>query len=94
MNSGKDVPTFIPRTYLWSRRSSSPPKPPVEGTTGGNSKWGPVAGVANEISREWKQLESSRHGVTEVRERRDVTDNEILNTRLTSDNNAHIQWNL
>jgi hypothetical protein len=90
LRSGKDVPTFIPRTYLWSRRSATPPKSLPEGA-GGNFRQGggapppPVApGIVDEITREWRQLESSwQQGVAAMnRGRAEPTDKDLLNTRF------------
>ena len=90
LSSGKDVPTFIPRTYLWSRRSATPPKSLSEGG-GGNFRGqggGPpppfAPGIVDEIAREWKQLESSwQQGVVAThREKAEPSDKELLNTRF------------
>ena len=88
LNSGKDIPTFIPRTYLWSRRSATPPKSLLEGAGGkfrpqGGSPLTPLApGIVDEITKEWKQLESSwQQGMTTHRERAEPTDKDLLNTR-------------
>ena len=81
LNSGKDVPTFIPRTYLWSRRSVSPPKPLSEGTAG-NFRPPTVQGVGDEIAKEWRQLESSwQQGTSSNRERAEPTERELLDMR-------------
>jgi hypothetical protein len=91
LRGGKDVPTFIPRTYLWSRRSATPPKSLPEGAggifgQGGGGPPPPVApGIVDEITREWRQLESSwqQAGVAAMnRERAEPTDKELLNTRF------------
>lgn len=72
LSSGKDIPTFIPRTYLWSRRGSSPPKPItfLEGPGGGNFMRGSgLGGEVSAIAQEWKQLETSRQRMAAIREK-------------------------
>ena len=64
LNSGKDIPTFIPRTYLWSRRDSSPPKSLTPAAEGGRKNFSFTRGSSVEvmaITEEWKQmLQSTR----------------------------------
>lgn len=72
LSSGKDIPTFIPRTYLWSRRDSTPPKPIalLEGGVGGYFVRGSsFGGDVGAIAEEWKQLETSRQRLVASRER-------------------------
>lgn len=72
LNCGKDIPTFIPRTYLWSRRDSTPPKPitSLEGGVGGYFVRGSsLGGDVSAIAEEWKQLETSRQRLVASRER-------------------------
>lgn len=72
LSSGKDIPTFIPRTYLWSRRDSTPPKliASLEGGARGYLMRGSsLGGEVSAIAEEWKQLETSRQRVVSIRER-------------------------
>ena len=91
INSGKDFPTFIPRTYLWSKRETSPhklqtsksdekpEKPDREGGGGG--------GGVGSVIEDWKQLQVSQHQsllVTDTNVVLKTQESEkILNSRYT-----------
>lgn len=86
LTSGRDIPTFIPRTYLWSRSSSSSPKPvaeggvfkravPAPGTGGGG-------GIVDEITKEWKQLGSSWQQQGACPEGAVFSEKDLLTTRF------------
>lgn len=72
LNSGKDIPTFIPRTYLWSRRDSTPPKlvVPLEGVGGDFRKGAGLGGDFSAIAEEWRRLENSQQKTLASRERK------------------------